>query len=117
MPQPFLDSGNVGLVGERVGRGCCAHRVDADADGLAADAGERGVFHDDIAVNGAGIEMPLQCAGAVVRDGAEEGSIQVAQIQFRIACFQCGKIFGNQALRAGLNGNITVKPKSRIEED
>jgi hypothetical protein len=48
----------------------------ADADSFSADACRLGVFHDDIAIDGPRIEVPVERAGAIVRDGPEEGRVK-----------------------------------------
>ena len=51
-----------------------------NADHFGADARLASVLHDDVAVDGAGIEVPVERAGAVVRHGPEEGSVQALML-------------------------------------
>lgn len=84
MPEPFLDLGNVGLVRKRVGCRCRAHRVDTIHFGMNARLAA--IFHDDVAVDGAGIEMLIGRSCPVISHGAEEGSIHL-QIARRPSLF------------------------------
>src|SRR5271168_72818 len=48
-----------------------------DPDGFGADAGGLGVFDDDVSIDGPGIKMTIQFAGAIVSHRTEEGTLQV----------------------------------------
>lgn len=80
--EPFLDFGDVRLVPERVRRRRRSHRVRAQSFHLDIDAGLGSILDDDVAVDGGGIEMLVECAGTVVFHRAEEGA---AEIRLRAA--------------------------------
>ncbi len=66
MPEPFLDFGDVRLVGEGVCCGSRAHRMHAQAVDLNIDSRLATVLRDDVLQDGAGIKMPVQHSDRVV---------------------------------------------------
>ena len=72
--KPFLHLGDVSLVRERIRGRRGAQRVHAQPVYLGADAGLKAVFSHDVAVDGAGIERPVEIARAVIVDRTEDGT-------------------------------------------
>jgi len=60
MAEPFLDLGDIRLVRERIGSGCCAQRMHPEAFYFGADAGLESVFLYDVAINEGQIERPVE---------------------------------------------------------
>ena len=54
---------------------------------FSVDARRLRVFHDDVAVDGAGIEVLVERAGAVVLHGPEEGTVQTLMHHCPPPCF------------------------------
>jgi len=54
--------------------------MDAEPGYFEVDAGCASVFDDDVAVDGAGIEVPVKVAGTVVLDGPEEGTFELPAV-------------------------------------
>lgn len=60
MAQLLLHLGNVRSVRQRIGCRRRAHRMHTNLDGFGADAGFLRVFHDDVAIDGAGFRSRHQ---------------------------------------------------------
>ena len=77
MAKPLLDLGDIGIVRERIGGGGGAQRMHTQPDDFGADAGFSPVFDDNVAVHRAGIERPVETAGAVVFDRAKQRALEI----------------------------------------
>lgn len=74
MPEPFLHLRDIGFVRERVGSRGGPERMDAQAVHLGVDAGSKAVVPHDVAVDGSGIERPVQLLWrAIVPAGRQRG--------------------------------------------
>ena len=81
MAELFLDLGNVGLVGEGVGGGGGAQRMDTEPVDCGADACDETVVPHDVAVDGGGIERPIQfLRRAVVSHGPEDRTGEIGAV-------------------------------------
>ena len=72
MTEPLLHLGDVCLLREGVDRSSRAHRMHTYSDCFSADTRRLSILDDDIPVDGAGIEMHFECAGAIVCHWAEQ---------------------------------------------
>src|ERR1700737_342320 len=75
VPEPFLDLGDVGLMRESVRCRRRPQRMHAQPVRFSIDSGLTPVFPDDVAIDGAGVQMLVQRTCAVVLHGPEEGTV------------------------------------------
>ena len=99
MAEPLLDLGNIGIVRQSIGGGRRAQRMDTEAVDFGADAGFPAVFDDDVAVDRSWIERPVEAAGAVVFDRAEQRPIEIGAMPGH------RQIGLDRALRRGVDRN------------
>jgi len=78
MPEPLLDLGDIGIVRQSIGSCRCAERVHAQPDDFGTNARFSAVFAHYVAVHRAGIERPVETAGAVVFDRPEQSAFEIA---------------------------------------
>ena len=77
MAEPFLDLGDVGIVGKSIGGGGRAQGMHAEAIDLGADAGFQAVLADNVAVDGGGFQRSIKFSGSVVLQRPEQRSVAV----------------------------------------
>ena len=86
VPKPFLHLGNVGLMIERIGGGGCAQRMRADLETERSRVGA----HQP--VDAVGRDRPVQLAGAVVAQRAEQRAGIVRAVPGRLNIFVNGGV-------------------------
>jgi hypothetical protein len=83
VPEPFLDLGDVRLVREGVRRCHCPQRMNTQPVYFGIDPSVTTVFADDVAIDGAGLQMLFQGARAVVFHGA---TARLVHPQWQVYC-------------------------------
>jgi hypothetical protein len=75
--------------------------VDAEAVYLPVDAGLKAVFSDDVAIDGAGIEVLLRRTGAIGFHGTKKRTLRCRVILYLLQIFGdkqlCGRVHGYEA--------------------
>ena len=79
MPQPFLHLGDVGLVLEGIGSGGRPQRMHAEARDHLGEPELAGIALHDVLIDGRRVQGLGQGPGAVVFDGPEQGTMEVAR--------------------------------------
>ena len=63
MAEPFLDLGDIGLVGESISGGSSTQRVHTQAIDLSPDASLKPIFLHNVTVDRVGIERAVEFTG------------------------------------------------------
>src|SRR5579859_5531613 len=95
MAEPFLHRGYISSIRKCIGGRSRTRRMHTQPNGLRDKASCLCILHDDVAVDGARIEVPIERAGAVVRNGPEEGRIKTF-VAYRPAVFPRFQVLRNQ---------------------
>ena len=75
-----------------------------DAHRFSRDTRRFCIFHDNVAIDGTRIEVPVERAGAIVRHRPEEGRVQTF-VAHRPAVFPHFEVFADEAQHHRVNGN------------
>ncbi len=78
MSEPLLHFGYITIVRQSIGCSRCTKRMHAKAVNFSADSGLQAIFFDDVPIDGAGIEMPIEASRPIISNRPEQGSSRIA---------------------------------------
>lgn len=104
MSEPFLHFRDVRFVRKSICGRRCPHGVNPNAYGFRRDAGLSGVLHDDVAIDGPRIEVPIERSSPIVCHRPEQGTVR-AFMAHRPAVLPRFELLTDQPQCHRVNGN------------